>query len=111
MPSSSRELNEGVRRFSLGCEQTGASTIDSSTVPGAAGSQNPGGGYVDLDDLFGAASAAWATSSRRSFGGAARGGRAVRKEGRDMGIGLRLTLEEVARGVKKEIVRPPRAVS
>ena len=32
------------------------------------------------------------------------GGRTVRREGRDMGVGLRLTLEEVASGIKKEIV-------
>ena len=39
------------------------------------------------------------------FGGqGGQGGRPARKEGRDMGVGLRITLEEVARGVEKEIV-------
>ena len=51
------------------------------TIPGAAG--GPAGGF---------------------FGGAAGGRATVRKEGRDMGVGLRLTLEEVAAGAKKEIV-------
>ena len=39
------------------------------------------------------------------FGGmGGRGSQQVRRDGRDMGIGLRLTLEEVARGAKKDIV-------
>ena len=59
------------------------------TIPGAAGS---GPAYVDFEDLFG--------------GGFGMGGMGatVRREGRDMGVGLRLTLEEVAAGCKKEIV-------
>ena len=38
------------------------------------------------------------------FGGAAAGGRQVRKDGRDMGVGIRITLKEAATGEKKEIV-------
>ena len=51
-----------------------------------------GGGYqnVDMSDIFGGM-------------GGSRSPRA-RREGRDMGIGLRLTLEEAAVGVKKEVV-------
>ncbi len=74
------------------------------TIPGAAGGGSPygGGGYVDFGDLFGGG---FGMGNRFSsfFGGAA-GGRAQRREGRDMGVGLRLTLEEVAAGAKKEIV-------
>ena len=64
----------------------------------------PGGyQYVDFDDLFGGGFGMGDLFS--SFFGGAAGGRAnVRKEGRDMGVGLRLTLEEVAAGAKKEIV-------
>ncbi len=72
------------------------------TVPGAAGAA---GGYspVDFDDIFGGGFDMGDLFS--SFFGGSTGGRSgVRKEGRDMGVGLRLTLEEVAAGVKKEIV-------
>ena len=72
------------------------------TIPGAGGA--PGGAsYVDFEDLFGGGFDMGDLFS--SFFGGASGGRTnVRKEGRDMGVGLRLTLEEVAAGVKKEIV-------
>lgn len=64
---------------------------------GAGGFQN-----VDFDDIFGGFGMGDLFSS--FFGGGGGGRRQVRKEGRDMGVGLRLTLEEVASGVKKEIV-------
>lgn len=71
------------------------------TIPGATG----GGGsqYVDFEDLFGGGFGMGDLFS--SFFGGGGGGRTqVRKEGRDMGVGLRLTLEEAASGFKKEIV-------
>lgn len=70
------------------------------TIPGAAagGDQQ----YVDFEDLFGGFGMGDIFSS--FFGGAAAGRTQVRKEGRDMGVGLRITLEEAAAGVKKEIV-------
>lgn len=70
------------------------------TIPGAAG----GGGsqYVDFEDLFGGGFGMGDLFS--SFFGGAGGHAVARKEGRDMGVGLRLTLEEVASGAKKEIV-------
>ncbi len=72
------------------------------TVAGAAGA--PGGQpYVDFDDIFGGFNMGDLFSS--FFGGAAAGsGQRMRREGRDMGVGLRLTLEEVACGVNKDIV-------
>ena len=75
------------------------------TVPGAAGGGNPygGGGYVDFEDLFGGGFGMGDIFSS-FFGGQATGRTPMRKEGRDMGVGLRLTLEEVAAGAKKEIV-------
>lgn len=74
------------------------------TIPGAA---SGGPQYVDFDDLFGGGFGMGDLFSTFFGGGAgagARGGSQVRREGRDMGRGLRLTLEEVATGVKKEIV-------
>ena len=75
------------------------------TIPGAAGGNPYGGGsgYVDFEDLFGGGFGGMGDIFSSFFGGQA-AGRTVRKEGRDMGVGLRLTLEEVATGSKKEIV-------
>ena len=73
------------------------------TIPGAAEGSPYGGGYVDFADLFGGGFGGMGDIFSTFFGGGA-SARAVRKDGRDMGIGLRLTLEEVAAGVKKEIV-------
>lgn len=70
------------------------------TIPGAAGA---GPSAVDFEDLFGGFGMGDIFSS--FFGGGAGGGRAqVCREGRDMGVGLRITLEEAAAGVHKEIV-------
>ena len=76
------------------------------TIPGAAGGGSGGGsGYVDFDDLFGGGFGGMGDIFSSFFGGqGGQGGRPARKEGRDMGVGLRITLEEVARGVEKEIV-------
>lgn len=76
------------------------------TIPGAAGGGYGGGsGYVDFDDLFGGGFGGMGDIFSSFFGGqGSQGGRPARKEGRDMGVGLRITLEEVARGVEKEIV-------
>ncbi|HIY83912.1 molecular chaperone DnaJ [Rubneribacter sp.] len=73
------------------------------TVPGASGGAGGpyGGGYVDFEDLFGGGMGDLFSSF---FGGQAAGRAPQRREGRDMGVGLRLTLEEVAAGAKKEIV-------
>jgi molecular chaperone DnaJ len=69
-------------------------------VSGAGG----GGGYsyVDIGDLFGGGFGMGDIFST-FFGGATAGRAAVRKEGRDMGVGLRLTLEEVAQGCEKKL--------
>ena len=76
------------------------------TIPGAAGGGYGGGsGYVDFDDLFGGGFGGMGDLVSSFVGGqGGQGGRPTRKEGRDMGVGLRITLEEVARGVEKEIV-------
>ena len=69
------------------------------TIPGAAGG---GQGYVDLEDLFGGGFGMGDLFS--SFFGGGAGRASMRKEGRDMGVGLRITLEDAAEGVHKEIV-------
>ena len=75
------------------------------TIPGAASGPggNPfgGAGYVDFEDLFGGGFGINDIFSS-FFGGM--GGSVNRVEGRDMSVGLRLTLEEAATGTSKEIV-------
>lgn len=69
------------------------------TIPGSAGGAGPQA--VDLEDLFGGFGMGDIFSS--FFGGSSARAN-VRREGRDMGVGLRITLEEAASGVHKEIV-------
>lgn len=69
------------------------------TIPGAAGS---GPGYVDFEDIFGGFGGMGDIFST-FFGGAARS-QQVRREGRDMGLGITVTLEDAARGTSKEII-------
>ncbi len=69
------------------------------TIPGAGG----GPGYVDFEDLFGGFGGMGDIFST-FFGGDGHGARQTRTDGRDMGIGLDVTLEEVASGTKREIV-------
>ena len=74
-------------------------------TPGAAGGAGPyGSGYVDFEDIFGGGFGGMGDIFSSFFSGMAGGGNTARREGRDMGVGLRLTLQEVAMGVKKEIV-------
>ena len=72
-------------------------------TPGAAGGGYGGPGYVDFEDIFGGGFGGMGDIFSSFFSGMG-GGATVRREGRDMGVGLRLTLEEVATGAKKEIV-------
>ncbi|MDO5044268.1 MAG: molecular chaperone DnaJ [Coriobacteriia bacterium] len=58
-------------------------------------------GYVDINDIFGGFGMDDIFSS--FFGGARSGASAMRTEGRDMTIGLAITLEEAALGVEKDI--------
>lgn len=74
------------------------------TIPGAAGGGSPyGGGYVDFEDIFGGGFGGMGDIFSSFFGGMG-SNPTMRTEGRDMGVGLRLTLEEVATGAKKEII-------
>ncbi len=72
------------------------------TIPGAAGSA--GSGYVDFEDIFGGFGGMGDIFSAFFGGSNGRGGSRVSREGRDMGIGIEITLEEAASGIKREIV-------
>ncbi len=69
------------------------------TIPGAAGS---GPGYVDFEDIFSGFGGMGDIFSS-FFGGNARQAQ-MRRDGRDMGIGLTISLEDAAAGASKEIV-------
>ena len=73
------------------------------STPGAAGGGYGGSGYVDFEDIFGGGFGGMGDIFSSFFSGMG-GSATARREGRDMGVGLRLTLEEVATGAKKEIV-------
>ncbi|MDR2493198.1 MAG: molecular chaperone DnaJ [Coriobacteriales bacterium] len=97
-----KELNEAYDVLS---DQNKRAQYDRFGTVGGPSGFGGGGGYqyVDLSDLFGSGFGMGDLFSQ-FFGGAAQGRTAVRREGRDMGVGLRLSLEEIATGVKKEIV-------
>lgn len=100
-PNAEEEFKELNEAYDVLSDPQKRSTYDRfGTIPGAAGSNPYGSGYVDMDDLFGGMGDIFSSFFGGMGGGAAR----MRRDGRDMGVGLRLTLEEVATGAKKEIV-------
>lgn len=58
---------------------------------------------VDMSDIFGGMGDIF-SSFFGGMGGSGWGAQQMRRDGRDMGVGIRLTLEDVARGAKKDIV-------
>jgi molecular chaperone DnaJ len=80
-----------------------------SVGPRAGNGGGYGGGYVDLNDLFGGGAGGAGGFDMGDlfsafFGGVSGAGRGVRLEGRDMAMAITVTLEEAARGAEKEIV-------
>ncbi|MCL2746443.1 MAG: molecular chaperone DnaJ [Coriobacteriia bacterium] len=72
------------------------------TAPGSSG----GGAYnVDFNDIFGGGAVDLGDLFSSFFGGVAgtRGGRAVRTEGRDMGMTVNISLEDAARGMSRQV--------
>ena len=92
-----KELNEAYDVLSD--SQKRAQYDRFGTIPGAAGG---GSGYVDFEDLFGGFGGMGDIFSS-FFGGSSRG-RQARRDGRDMGIGINISLKDAALGTKKEIV-------
>ena len=102
-PNAEEEFKELNEAYDILSDPNKRAYYDrTGSAPGAAGSNPYGGGYVDFEDIFGGGFGGMGDIFSSFFSGGA--SPSARREGRDMGVGLRLTLEEVATGAEKEIV-------
>ena len=94
-----KEVNEA---YSVLSDQRKRANYDRYGTPDGPGGF--GSDYVDMSDIFGGSGFGFSDIFDSFFGGAASGGgRAARTRGRDMGITLRITLEEAASGCTKTV--------
>ncbi|MBQ9007503.1 MAG: DnaJ domain-containing protein, partial [Atopobiaceae bacterium] len=94
-----KEVNEAYSVLSDERKRANYDRYGTPDGPGGFGSD-----YVDMSDIFGGSGFGFSDIFDSFFGGAAAGGgRAARTRGRDMGITLRITLEEAAAGCTKTV--------
>ncbi len=94
-----KKLNEAFAVLSVVKKRAQYDRFGTVDGPGGFG----GGAGVDFSDIFGGGFGGMGDIFDTIFGGGAAGGGRVRTAGRNMAIGLHLTLEEVATGVTKEV--------
>lgn len=95
-----KEVNEAYSVLSDERKRANYDRFGTPDGPGGFGSD-----YVDMSDIFGGSGFGFSDIFDSFFGGAGggRGGRPQRQRGRDMGITLRITLEEAAAGCTKTV--------
>lgn len=100
-PSAEEEFKEVNEAYSVLSDDTRRANYDRFGDPDGPGGFGGGSDYVDMSDIFGGFGMDDIFSS--FFGGGGTAARQARTRGRDMGLTLRLSLEEVASGCKKTL--------
>jgi molecular chaperone DnaJ len=93
-----KEVNEAYSVLSDEQKRANYDAYGDPNGPGGFGSE-----YVDMSDIFGEGFGMSDIFESFFGGGGGRGARAARTRGRDMGVTLRITLEEAAAGCTKTI--------